>query len=147
MKNKSITLHPLADPSFSRWARTVTVGERLRWLLEHRGLTQTDLAEKMKKLAEDDPRDIPKQSRAAVTQSSISNVITNYSRKPNAPTLLRMAAVLSASPAWLMFGEGQPFEITTVGRKDEKSLLAAYRELDDDAKAALLIAARAMTKK
>ena len=110
-------------------------------------MKQTQLAEAMKKLAEQDPKDIPKQSRAATTQSAISNVITKWSRKPNAPTLLRMAAILQASPQWIMTGEGHPFEITTVGKKDEKALLEAFRALDQDARAALLVAARTMAKK
>lgn len=132
---------------FTRWAKSVTVGERLRWLLEVRAMKQTQVAEAMKKLAEKDPQNIPKQSRAATTQSSLSNIITQASRKPNAPTLLRLAAILQCSPSWLMTGEGHPFEISTVGKKDEKALLEAYRSLDDQAKAALVTAARAMAKK
>lgn len=110
-------------------------------------MTQVDLAATMKRLSENDPKDIPKQSQAATTQSSVSNVITNASRKPNAPTLLRMAAALQCSSHWLIFGEGDPFEISTVSRKDEKTLLEAYREMDDQAKHALLAAARTMARK
>jgi transcriptional regulator with XRE-family HTH domain len=132
---------------FSRWARGATVGDRLRWLLEVRQLKQTHLAEAMKKLAEHDSQNVPKQSRAATTQSAISNLVTQASRKPNAPTLLRLAAILQASPSWIMSGEGHPFEVSTVGKKDEKALLEAFRTLDPDAKSALLTAAKAMAKK
>ncbi len=146
-KDIKATLQDIENSWFSRWAKSVSVGERLRWLLEVRGYKQVQLAEAMKKLSEQDPKDLPKQSRAATTQSSLSNVITNASRKPNAPTLLRLAAILQASPSWLLTGEGHPFEISTVGKKDEKALLEAFRNLDPDAKSALLTAAKAMAKK
>jgi transcriptional regulator with XRE-family HTH domain len=80
------------------------------------------------------------------TQASISNVVTQSSRKPNAETLLRMAAALQCSAEWLVTGEGHPFEINVVGRRAEKDLLAAFRQLDDQAKAALIAAALAMKK-
>lgn len=80
------------------------------------------------------------------TQSSISNVITDSTRRPNAETLLRMAAALQCSAEWLVRGEGHPFEINVVGRKAEKDLLEAFRDLDDQAKAALLAAAHAMKR-
>lgn len=135
------------DPAFTKWSRSVTVGERLRWLLSYRDMTQVDLAATMKRLSENDPKDVPKQSQAAGGQSAVSNILTNASRKPSAPTLLRMAAALQASSAWIMFGEGEPFEISTISRKDEKTLLEAYREMDDQAKHALLAAARTMARK
>jgi hypothetical protein len=60
-------------------------------------MSQVQLANTMRKLAENDPKDLPQQSRAAVTQAAISNIVTQASRKPNAPTLLRMAAALLAA--------------------------------------------------
>jgi len=80
------------------------------------------------------------------TQASISNVITNSTRRPNAETLLRMAAALQCSAEWLVRGEGQPFEISTVGRKQEKELLDSFRQMDLNAQSALLAAAHAMKK-
>jgi len=80
------------------------------------------------------------------TQASISNVITQSSRKPSAPALLKMAAALECSPEWIITGEGHPFEISTVGRKAEKELLAAFRDMDPQAQAALIAAAKAMKK-
>lgn len=109
-------------------------------------MTQVQLATTMKKLSEGDPKGTPKQSRAATTQSAISNIVTNSSRKPNAPTLLRMAAALQANPEWIMTGQGHPFEVNTVSRRDEKDLLDAFRAMDDSAKVALLAAAKAMRK-
>jgi len=117
------------DSVFSEWATQVSIGERLRWLLEYREMTQVALAEKIDR-----------------TQASISNVITNSTRRPNAETLLRMAAALQCSAEWLVRGEGQPFEISTVGRKQEKELLDSFRQMDLNAQSALLAAAHAMKK-
>lgn len=118
------------DPAFQRWAKGASIGERLRWLLEAKGYTQVQLAEKIGR-----------------TQASISNLITTSTRRPNAETLLRMAAALECSAEWLVRGEGHPFEISTVGKKAEKDLIEAFRGMDMQAQAALLAAAKAMTSK
>lgn len=117
------------DPAFQRWAKDVSIGERLRWLIEHRGITQVALAEKI-----------------GTTQAAVSNIVTQSSRKPSAPTLLRLAAALECSAQWIMTGEGHPFEINVVGKKSEKDLLEAYRSMEPQAQAALLAAAHAMKK-
>ena len=118
------------DPAFQSWAKKASIGDRLRWLLEYREMKQTQLAEAI-----------------GTTQAAISNIVTNASRKPSAPTLLRMAAVLQASADWIITGEGHPFEISTVGKRAEKDLLAAFRDMDPQAQAALLAAAKAMSTK
>lgn len=118
------------DSAFQSWAKKASIGERLRWLLETRDMKQTELAEQI-----------------GTTQAAISNIVTNASRKPSAPTLLRMAAALQASADWIITGEGHPFEISTVGKRAEKDLLAAFRDMDPQAQAALLAAAKAMTTK
>jgi transcriptional regulator with XRE-family HTH domain len=147
MPKKTQVIGETKDPAFTAWARSATVGERLRWLLEHRGMSQVDLARTMKNLSSNDPQNLPKQSRAATTQSAISNVVTNASRKPNAPTLLRMAAALQASPEWIMTGDGHPFETSTISRKTERDLLGLFRDMTPAAQEALIAAARAMTRK
>lgn len=118
------------DPAFQSWAKKASIGERLRWLLEYRDMKQTQLAEQI-----------------GTTQAAISNIVTNASRKPSAPTLLRMAAALQASADWIITGDGHPFEISTVGKRAEKDLLAAFRDMDPQAQAALLAAAKAMSNK
>jgi transcriptional regulator with XRE-family HTH domain len=117
------------SPTFVAWARGASIGERLRWLLEYRGMKQTELAKSIGR-----------------TQSSISNVITDSTRRPNAETLLRMAAALQCSAEWLVRGDGHPFEINVVGKRAEKELIAAFRNMDEQAQAALLAAAKAMSK-
>ena len=118
------------DPAFQSWAKKASIGERLRWLIEYRGMKQTQLAEQI-----------------GATQAAISNIVTNASRKPSAPTLLKLAAALQASADWIITGDGHPFEISTVGKKAEKELLAAFRDMDMQAQAALIAAAKAMANK
>lgn len=117
------------DPAFQSWAKKASIGDRLRWLLEYRRMKQTELAEKI-----------------GTTQAAISNIATQSSRKPSAPTLLKMAAALQCSAEWIITGEGHPFEISVVGKRAEKELLAAFRDMDEQAQAALLAAAKAMKK-
>lgn len=117
------------DKAFEVWAKGASIGERLRWVLEFRNMKQTELAEKIGR-----------------TQASISNVITQSSRRPNAETLLRMAAALQCSAEWLVTGDGHPFEISVVGKRAEKELLAAFRDMDEQAQSALLAAAKAMKR-
>ena len=106
-----------------------TIGDRLRYLLEVRKMKQTEAAQ-----------------AAGITQAAISNLVTDNSRKPSAPTLLKLAAVLQASSEWIMTGKGEPLEINVIGRTAEKELLDAFRNMDEQSKAALLGAAQAMRK-
>lgn len=114
--------------------RTMThlpnIGDRVRFVLEARGMKQTEIAE-----------------RIGVTQAAISNIITDTSRKPSAPTLLKLASALQANPYWIISGEGAPFEITTVGRDDERKLIESYREIDPAKRPELLKIARAMAER
>ena len=107
----------------------LTPGDRLRFLLEVRGYTQVELAKKI-----------------GITQAAISNIVTDSSRKPSAPTLLKLAAALQANPQWILDGHGDPFEINTISVQSEQELLRAFREMDHQAQAALLAAAKAMAK-
>lgn len=108
----------------------LSIGDRLRYLIEVRKYTQVELAKKV-----------------GVTQAAISNLVTDSSRKPSAPTLLKLAAALQANPDWILSGEGDPFEINVIGRRSEQQLLDAFRNMDPQAQAALIAAARAMTNK
>jgi transcriptional regulator with XRE-family HTH domain len=116
------------DTAFQSWAIKASIGDRLRWLMEYRDMKQTELAEII-----------------GTTQAAISNIVTQSSRKPSAPTLLKMAAALQASADWIITGDGHPFEISTVGKRAEKDLLAAFRDMDPQAQSALLAAAKAMS--
>jgi transcriptional regulator with XRE-family HTH domain len=111
-------------------AHLPTIGDRVRFALEARGMKQTEIAE-----------------RIGVTQAAISNIVTDSSRKPSAPTLLKLASALQANPYWIISGEGAPFEITTVGRDDERKLIELYRELPPAKKPELLKIARTMAER
>ena len=117
------------SPMFRKWSSSATIGDRIRWLIEARGYTQVELAAKM-----------------GITQAAVSNWLTGASRKPNAPSLLRLAAALDANPHWVITGEGDPFQMQVVGKKAEEELLKAFREMDPQAQAALIAAAHAMKR-
>jgi transcriptional regulator with XRE-family HTH domain len=108
----------------------MSIGDRLRYLIEVRGYTQVELA-----------------SKVGVTQAAISNLVTDSSRKPSAPTLLKLAAALQANPEWILTGQGDPFEINIVGKRSERDLIEAFRSMDPQAQAALIAAAKAMVTK
>lgn len=109
--------------------KNLTIGDRLRYLIEVRGYTQVELAKK-----------------CGVTQAAISNIVTDASRKPSAPTLLKLAAALQANPEWIINGEGDPFQMNTISAKSEQQLIEVFRDLDDQSKAALIAAAKAMRR-
>lgn len=108
----------------------LSIGDRIRYLIEVREYTQVELAKKI-----------------GVTQAAISNLVTDSSRKPSAPTLLKLAAALQANPDWILTGQGEPFEMNTITRKSEQQLLEAFRHMDSQAQAALIAAAKAMSSK
>ena len=114
---------------FSKWSRSATVGDRIRWLIEARGYKQTELAEKMD-----------------LTQATISNWLTGASRKPNAPSLLKLAAALNCNPQWIIDGTGDPWQMNAVTKDSEQELLQAFRNMEPQAQAALIAAAHAMKK-
>lgn len=120
---------PQNSQAFQRWAKSATIGDRIRWLIEVRGYTQVELADKMN-----------------LTQASVSNWLTGNSRKPSAPSLLKLAAALDANPHWIITGEGDPFQMQVIGKKSEEELLTAFREMEPQAQAALIAAAHAMKK-
>lgn len=117
------------DESFKNWARSATVGERIRWLIETRGYKQTELAQKMD-----------------LTQATISNWITGHSRKPSAPSLLKLAAALQCNPQFIVDGTGDPWQMNVISEGSEQQLLESFRNMDPGAQAALMAAAKAMEK-
>jgi len=118
-----------SDRSFAKWAKSATIGERIRWLIESRGYKQTELAAKMD-----------------LTQATISNWITGASRKPNAPSLLKLAAALQCNPQWVIDGTGDPWQMNQMTQESEQELLEAFRAMEPQAQAALIAAANAMRK-
>lgn len=118
-----------SDGTFAKWAKSATIGERIRWLIEARGYKQTELAAKME-----------------LTQATISNWLTGASRKPNAPSLLKLAAALQCNPQWVIDGTGDPWQMNKMSQESEQELLEAFRDMEPQAQAALIAAAHAMRK-
>lgn len=127
--DRRVAKDPKADASFTKWAKSATIGDRIRWLIEARGYKQTELAAKMK-----------------IGQAAISNWITGASRKPSAPSLLRLAAALNANPGWIIDGTGDPWQMNQITQQSEQELLDAFRAMDPQAQAGLIAAAKAMRK-
>lgn len=109
--------------------RRMSIGDRIRWLMESRGYKQVELANKI-----------------GVTQAAISNLVTDSSRKPSAPTLLKLAAALDANPEWILSGDGDPYMVAPPSKESEQEMLSVYRSLSPSAQQALLVAAKAMTR-
>jgi len=130
MKAQKARLDTAVDLSNVLKASGASIGDRLKLLLEIRGIKQTELAKSI-----------------GITQSAISNVVRQSSRKPSAPTLLRMADALNCSANWLITGEGHPFEVSTIDNRAEKELLDAFRSMDDQAQHAILAVAKVMSRK
>lgn len=111
----------------SEYHESLSIGQRIRLMREMRRYKQTELAQKI-----------------GLGQAAISNLETDSSRKPSAPTLLKLAAALECSPQWLLDGKGKPDAWRPVTKAAEVELLETYRAMTPEARAALLAAARAM---
>lgn len=110
--------------------KAMSIGDRIRYVMEVREVKQTELAE-----------------RLGIGQSAISNLVTDASRKPSAPTLLALAAELQINPNWILTGEGDPYGWAPVTHENQVELLNLFKGMTAEGKAALLAAARAMAKK
>lgn len=108
----------------------MTIGDRVRWLMEKRRVKQTELA-----------------SKIGITQAGISNIVTNAARKPSAPTLMRLAEELQCNPNWILSGKGDPFGWQAVTADTQVELLNLFKSMPEDAKQTLLAVARSMKKK
>lgn len=105
--------------------RQMTIGERLRWLLVVRRLTQQELA-----------------SMIGITQGAVSNIVGSASRQPTARTLLKMADALECSAEFILLGEGSPFEQVAPRNARETKLLSLYRRLKSTEQSTLTAFAR-----
>lgn len=107
----------------------MTIGDRIRYLREIKEIKQVDLAK-----------------RIGLSQAAISNLETDSSRKPSAPTLMKLAAALECNPQWIIDGRGDPFSWAPVTKESEVELLRLFKYMTPEAKLAILAAARAMSK-
>jgi transcriptional regulator with XRE-family HTH domain len=109
------------------WTK-LSVGQRIRWLIEERGMTQVEVADKV-----------------GITQASVSNWVTDSSRRPSGKSLIALAEALGANPTWILDGSGHPFDVGAVWSAQERELLAAFRAMDPAGRAELLKAAKRVT--
>ena len=105
----------------------MSLGQRIKELRGKMGLTQTQLGK-----------------RAGVAQATISDYENNVTRNHRADELMRIAAALGTTPTYLMDGTGSP-DIKDAAT-DQDALIAAFNELEQHSRAALIAAARAMKK-
>ncbi len=115
-------LLPLPTLTMStRFFENLSIGQRIKYMREQRKYTQVELAKK-----------------AGVGQAAISNLETDSSRKPSAPTLLRLAAALDCNPNWFLDGIGDPSTWQPVTKDAEAEVLARYRKMSPEARVAFL---------
>lgn len=110
--------------------KKMSVGDRVRWLMEVRTIKQTELSLKI-----------------GVGQAAISNIVTDASRKPSAPTLLAIAEELRCNPNWILTGEGDPFAWAPVTSQTQVELLNLFKGMSEDSKRALIAVAKTMVVK
>jgi transcriptional regulator with XRE-family HTH domain len=108
----------------------MSVGDRVRYLMEKREIKQTELAAKI-----------------GVGQAAISNIVTDASRKPSAPTLLAIAGELQCNPNWILTGEGDPYAWAPVTSESHVQLLNLFNGLSEEGRKALLAVAKTMAPK
>lgn len=83
-------------------------------------------------------------SALGIKGPSVSNLETGKSKKPAAPTLLKLAAVLEGNPDWIISGRGDPFEGPTFTEGDEAELISIFKALPDDQKAMIMAVAKTL---
>lgn len=105
----------------TRFFENLSIGQRIKYMREQRKYTQVELAKK-----------------AGVGQAAISNLETDSSRKPSAPTLLRLAAALDCNPNWFLDGIGDPSTWQPVTKDSEAEILARYRKMSPEARVTFL---------
>ena len=98
-------------------------------------------------MADGAPRDkqVELAAKIGVTQAAISNIVTDSSRKPSAPTLMKLAMALGCNPQWILDGKGDPFAWQAVTQDSHVELLTLFKNMPEEARQALLASARAMT--
>jgi transcriptional regulator with XRE-family HTH domain len=126
LKSQAVTapVRQTGHVASGEWLRSLTIGARIRYLMEVREVSQTSLAPLI-----------------GVSQAAISNLVTDRSRKPSAKTLLRMADALGVAPGWILEG---PRDGTGLDERplDSKEILSIWVTLTAQSQTALLQVAR-----
>jgi transcriptional regulator with XRE-family HTH domain len=85
--------------------------------------------------------------KLGVGQTALSNLVTDSSRKPSAPTLLKLCEVLGVSPHWIIFGDGDPFAWAPVTSDQLAELVKNYNGLTRESQGQLLQLSRTLPRK
>jgi transcriptional regulator with XRE-family HTH domain len=104
------------------------IGKRVRALRKALGFTQVQLAK-----------------RVGVSQSAVSDIERGDTTYVLGPTLSSLAAALRTNTDWLMSGNGSAAPVIQTD-DSESELLAMFRAMDAQSRAALLTVARSMYK-
>lgn len=107
----------------------LTLGQRVKWLLIRRKLTQTAAAQQV-----------------GVTQATIANIV-NGARKPSAETLMKLARGLNSSPSFIMYGTGFHLSYAEPESDVQAELLEIHKVLSETEQEMLLIFARTLARK
>lgn len=91
----------------------LSIGDRLRWLMEKRRVTQVQVA-----------------AAIGVTQSAISNIVNDSSRRPRADTLVALADYFNVRPYWILTGQGDAAADKRLLTNREARLIEDLRSLD-----------------
>jgi transcriptional regulator with XRE-family HTH domain len=102
----------------------MTVGQRIRNAREQKHMSQRKLAD-----------------AAGMSQPSLSDIEAGHTKHPNAAHLLKIAAALEVDPLWLLTGEGSPEKPPTA---TDAEMMDVFSQLDENAKRAILAAAKAI---
>lgn len=105
----------------------MSIGQRIAWLMGERGVKQVELAKAV-----------------GITQSAISNLTTDSTRRPGARTLMGICDALRCSPDFVLTGKGDPWSWSVVGEGSENELLQLFRNLTNENKNLLLAIAKSM---
>lgn len=103
----------------------LTIGGRIAWLLKERRLSQTKAAAQM-----------------GVAQATISNLVNDPSRKPNAATLMKLAKVLNCAPSFIMDGADAWTNYATSTSDQQAELLELFKNSHPSDQRSLMVFAR-----
>lgn len=103
-----------------------SVGDRIKFLRERRGISQPELARK-----------------AGISQPSMYNIESGKTKSPSAINLMQIAAILEVSPWWLLIGDSAP-ESAEIA--DVVEWTSIFFQLSPPQRRAITAAARAMSK-
>jgi transcriptional regulator with XRE-family HTH domain len=115
-----------SDAAVRHSSRMSEMGHRVRALRKARGMTQVALAKSV-----------------GVSQGAISDIERGDTTEMMGPTLAAICTALRTNPNWLLTGKGSPAP-SVLTSFDEGELLAIFRELGDEQRAAVMTVARSM---